>query len=494
MNANLGISGPLFAVVLFATPATAAAADLNTGDHCQLTNSVSLMEKDGGGERLARLNAGVQVEILKASTDWTWIAADGQRGYVKSAWFNQVCERLASQPTGSSAVDEVTATEAGTEAITAAAPGSTPPPQPDPDDPGFGTTYKIKIAVMDLKGTGLPPELLTALSSTVPETIDALGPFKAISSQDIIQMLHYEAQQQVLGCTDEACWAQIGGTLGADFLVNGTITRVDEIAMVQLQLLNTMNTKVENRISREHQGPTSELFDTMRSAARALMQPILGQHSGELMVKVTEEGASISVNGTIVGVSPLGAPLTLAGGTHTIGVNKQGFIRFLQDVMVTDAGQATVEAQLMPSTEFIRTYQSNAGTMRTLAWVSIAAGAAALGTGVSLLVVGSEQAKAYNEQVLTYNARTDRDSGQYNSLGQWEKEIAAIDSAVLPTLIFGVAGLTTGILLWILGDDPYRYETMLRTEADSEAASKADSVVDAQLLILPGGAGLAVTF
>ena len=345
----------------------------------------------------------------------------------------------------------------------------------------FGNTYKIKVAVMDLRGSAsIPEELRLALGDTVPETIDELGPFKAISSQDVVKMLQYEAHAQSLGCDDPSCLSQLGDALGADFLVTGNLTQANETVVIQLQLMNTRGGGVENRVSRERVGTGSGLFDAVRLAAKLLMRPILGQHSGELELSVSEEGATVTVDDSIVGVSPIVGPLSLAGGTHTVGIEKQGFIHFAQDVLVTEDHRSSIVARLEPSAEFIRAYEARASRLRMGAYVAAGAGVLVSGLGIAMVAIASDQATALNRETQAYNLQASRTSARHEELGRWARDIGTLESLIIPTFLVGVGAAATGALMWILGPDPDRYEAQTYVEPG----------VSAELQIIPGGVAL----
>src|SRR5690349_9579681 len=116
-----------------------------------------------------------------------------------------------------------------------AAPSPAPRKRSSDKDAG-----KLKVAVMDLKASpSIAKELAAAVAALIPQTLDELGPFKAISKQDIEQMLRLEQMKDAVGCGDVSCLAEIGGALGADYLVSGSLVDVGSgMYMTQLQLLN----------------------------------------------------------------------------------------------------------------------------------------------------------------------------------------------------------------------------------------------------------------
>ena len=79
---------------------------------------------------------------------------------------------------------------------------------------------------MDLKlSADMPEEMVSTLTNMVSEQLDATGAFSTISTQDIKQMMGFERLKDLTSCeSDTSCIAEIGGALGADFLVTGSVT------------------------------------------------------------------------------------------------------------------------------------------------------------------------------------------------------------------------------------------------------------------------------
>src|SRR5690606_25774595 len=135
---------------------------------------------------------------------------------------------------------------------------------------------------------------------------------------------------------------------------------------------------------------------------------------------------TIRLDGTIIGVSPMGA-FDAAGGTHTITVEKEGFIRASKDVLVASSEETTVAISLLPSAEYIRAYEDGAGLVRTLAWSSTIVGALAAGGAVGAYVLGGQKADAYRARVDAHNASPQRSSEELAALDKLSREVGTFD-------------------------------------------------------------------
>lgn len=468
-------------------------------EDCVLVDAAFVHKTKSLKSRKRKLEPGTMLTVVKPGKSWTKVKIGPYNAYIRTKALKKTC-------TGPAPVDQgLSELEATQQALPEPRPQSAPvtaapvvtkamPPAPAPPvasasgegEPTFGETYRIKVAVMQLGASpNVEASLSEALTQVVPETLEGLGVFKAISTQEIKQLLAFESQKQLLGCNEVSCLAEIGGALGADFLVIGNLSLVGDTYIIQLQLANIAAAKIESRASREYSGDTKGLFAELRTATRLLVRDLLGQKSGELSVAVAEEGATIKLDGAIVGVSPLSEPLSVAGGLHELTVEKEGYVVYRADVNIVENKQLDVTAKLIPSPEFISKYKRDASFTRTLAWIGIGAGAAALAGGVALYFVGASQAVDLQDDVRQYNALTVRPSDQLADLDRREQQLALLDTLTLTTALLGVAAATTGTVLLFTGDDPDRYDT---------AVSPASSGVSAQFIAGPSGVGLSGRF
>jgi TolB-like protein len=290
------------------------------------------------------LATGTAIEVVKSIGAETLVKTDRGQLLVATALLNKKCAlasaseaaaKPAANPTAptasgapaasGSATANASQSPAVSEAVAQveslkAAAGATEPARKGNGDSDRG---KLKIAVMELKGSqGMPVELTRSLTALIPEVLDKQGPFKALSTQDINQMLAYESIKDQAGCDDVGCLAQIGGALGVDYVVSGSITLVADTYLIQLQLLNIAQARVDGRAAREYKGGPTGLLDEVRAATKLVVRDLMAAHSGQLAVNVSEEGATIRIDGNIAGTSPMPV-MTIGSGLHTVAVDKE---------------------------------------------------------------------------------------------------------------------------------------------------------------------------
>jgi hypothetical protein len=109
------------------------------------------------------------------------------------------------------------------------------------------------IAVLDVKPrVGVTSELAQGITDAVVTEVRRRRPkATVIGSEEIRSMMGFERQKQNLGCQDASCLAEIGGALGSDLLIIGTLGRFGKTYLLTLQLVEARTAKVAREASLE---------------------------------------------------------------------------------------------------------------------------------------------------------------------------------------------------------------------------------------------------
>jgi hypothetical protein len=126
-------------------------------------------------------------------------------------------------------------------------------------------------AVLDIQGTGVDPNLLPTLTEVLTVEVDNLGFYKVIAGRDVQAMLGFEQQKDVVGCTDAACLAEIGGALGVDRIVASHIGKVGSTYVVNIKLINIRMEDTEARAYETVRDEVDALIDTIRRSVDSLL-------------------------------------------------------------------------------------------------------------------------------------------------------------------------------------------------------------------------------
>ncbi|HOX43552.1 MAG TPA: hypothetical protein PK668_08140 [Myxococcota bacterium] len=154
----------------------------------------------------------------------------------------------------------------------------------------------LKAAVLELKAVGVPEDQARNLTQVVVQELKRSQGLALISRDEIAAMLSFKEDKARLGCDDDACLSEIGGALGVDYLVSGSVGQLGETRLVHLKLIDMRETRVVNRVAESFQGDAAQLLGATRAAARRL----IGRGAddpGLLEVRPSVEDARLLVGG-----------------------------------------------------------------------------------------------------------------------------------------------------------------------------------------------------
>lgn len=335
---------------------------------------------------------------------------------------------------------------------------------------------KQKLAVLDIEPKGVDKATAETVTDLIAVALKKLGVFDVISRADIQQMLSFEESKQLVGCTSSSgCVAELGGALGVAKVVSGSIGKLGSAYVLNLALSDTKSAKVIERESRDAMSEEA-LVQAAEHGSRFLVRSLLEGRQGELLLRVSEAGADIEVDGKLVGVSP--APrMKMASGPHTVRVSKRGFISFARDVTIDHREPLVQDATLIPSAEFIDDYDRVANAMRISAWTATGLGVAALATGVVLRL-------AYNDpRFAAWQRRFDAfaapgapvpSAAESNELNTLAASIEQTDTLSLALAVSGGLVAAVGVVLFFVGPRPGIYD-QYKTVTVGEVAVSFDA-------------------
>jgi len=94
---------------------------------------------------------------------------------------------------------------------------------------------------------GVPEGTSDVLADLLLEALLSRHGIRALGPSDARALLSAEQQKQLLGCKDESCMTELAGALGADWLISGTVGRLEDLYVVSLQLIDARKAKVTAR-------------------------------------------------------------------------------------------------------------------------------------------------------------------------------------------------------------------------------------------------------
>lgn len=326
-----------------------------------------------------------------------------------------------------------------------------------------------RLAVPDFQTTAGNEPLAAMLAGSVATEIDRTGLFTVTTSDQVRALLSLERQRQLLGCSDDSCTSNIASQLGVDYLLNGRLSRLQDAKKTTTGLtldLTLIEVKTGKRVSsQEVKGASeAELVSRLTEGVAALISPLLAGRQGFLVVIASEDGSIVKVDGTQLGTTPTSQRLSLPGGPHVLRIEKEGFTAVQKQVrLVPD--QVTEEAiRLMPSPDFIAGYERKQWALRIGAF--IATGVAVGGIATFAIMQGQAQSTfgdTSNPKSFAGLRNTLTTMGENPDVrADAEKLRNQINSQLAISYVaggIGIASAITATVLFLIGEDPNRYQS-----------------------------------
>ncbi len=185
-------------------------------------------------------------------------------------------------------------------------------------DPGLNIDEaKPKLAVMRLQPKQLPRETVEILDELLIKSIADRGLFEVIAAEELNAVLSFEKQKELAGCDDVTCMAEIGNALGAKQLLMGSIGKLGSKIKVTLKLVD-METFAIERAQSEAQNDE----DIYEQAINEALTRLFGH--GTIGISTHPQGATVTVDGRNLGVSPLTTD-RLPARRHLVSVSQDGY-------------------------------------------------------------------------------------------------------------------------------------------------------------------------
>jgi len=149
------------------------------------------------------------------------------------------------------------------------------PLPPPPRLPAGAKGGALRVAVLDPRAVGdVPPRPLAAFTQSLVPELRKLEGVSAIGMAEIRDMLGFERQRQMLGCSaEESCLAEIAGALGVDELVTTDLVLVGSSYTFTMKRIDMRRAKVLQSESRRFDRRDGEELLAMVGPAVASIFP-----------------------------------------------------------------------------------------------------------------------------------------------------------------------------------------------------------------------------
>lgn len=132
-----------------------------------------------------------------------------------------------------------------------------------------------KLAVLPVAaGEGIPATTAAAITEALSGEVRRRSGAEVVTQREIAAVLTLERQKAMLGCTSDACVAELGGALGCDRLVSGDLAKLGESFLLHLRLVETARARVVAQADRRLRGGTiDDVLDALPGMVGELFQP-----------------------------------------------------------------------------------------------------------------------------------------------------------------------------------------------------------------------------
>jgi len=131
----------------------------------------------------------------------------------------------------------------------------------------------MKIVLLPLAALGgVPQGTAQLLGDALAGELRRRPGISVLTQADVSALLGVEKTRQMLGCTDSGCIAEIGGALGADRVVHGSLGRIGESLVVNVSALDPKRSVAVASVSERLRSGGEEAFlDVLPSIADGLL-------------------------------------------------------------------------------------------------------------------------------------------------------------------------------------------------------------------------------
>lgn len=172
---------------------------------------------------------------------------------------------------------------------------------------------KQRMLVLDLQALNENAEVAKVLSGLLTESVARYEEFETVSSQDISALVSLEAEKQSMQCDDNSCLGEIAGALGTRYVVFGSVGKLADLTVLQLNLFDADKAVSVGRQSIKGKD-LAALSDEVDPAVAQLLAPLAP--NAPVAAAQPKTGASAAESN-----EDLNWPMLIAGGaTAAVGV------------------------------------------------------------------------------------------------------------------------------------------------------------------------------
>ena len=216
-----------------------------------------------------------------------------------------------------------------------------------------------KLAVSEVEaGPDTDPKLAHFVTTLVTSALRERPSLAVTSQEDIKNLLGFQRQKDLLGCAEASCLAEVGGALGVDQMVNGSLAKIGDSLVLVLRVIDVHHGQVLRDVTRRlrnasqdalldalpgaveqlypglrpgHRAPSAATIGRGAGAAPALLDPLVASRRGRRRPRPSRCGVMLAVAAAassgsrgVVGGTDYTTSWSAAQTLNTVGYVGQG--------------------------------------------------------------------------------------------------------------------------------------------------------------------------
>lgn len=142
-----------------------------------------------------------------------------------------------------------------------------------------------RIAVAEFRADGVPEALALQVAELLAIELAKFEGVDVVTPTDLRAMLDHTAHQQLLGCTEPACYVDLSAALPSQRLLAGSVGRVGELTFVHASLVDVRAGTVLARVSQPLGADAEAIVAGVKTLALVLLTGDPRRAPGDLVVK-----------------------------------------------------------------------------------------------------------------------------------------------------------------------------------------------------------------
>ncbi|MBN2361316.1 MAG: hypothetical protein JXR83_17820 [Deltaproteobacteria bacterium] len=137
------------------------------------------------------------------------------------------------------------------------------------------------MAVYEFGSRGVAPRVASIVTDSVVVELRKYQRLGVVGMDEIKDMLSHEANKQMLGCEDDSCLAEIGGALGVDELITGSVSLIGGSSVFNARRIHLRTARVLGSYEQRLTPKDGEEYLAVVGEAMARLYPELSLRPGE---------------------------------------------------------------------------------------------------------------------------------------------------------------------------------------------------------------------